>query len=113
MVGAREALSEVVFFILVVPMGWPFAAYALLQCLNVVVLRGGLRWASIVPLPFAVAVFVLTAVAYADGSNLWPILLIFFGLAALAYETLIIGIFLVQSYRSYRSRDVSRESDDG
>jgi hypothetical protein len=100
MAGAWDALNEVVFFVLVVPMGWPFAAYALLQCLNLMILRGWLRWASIVPLPLAVVVFLLTAVAYADGSNLWPILLIFFGPVALAYEIIISGICAVQVLRS-------------
>ena len=47
-------------------------------------------------LPVAVAVFVLTAVLVADGSNLAPIVLILFGPVALAYEIIMSGIFAVQ-----------------
>ena len=97
--SAREALSEVFSFILFVPMGWPFAFYALLQSLNLLILRGTIRWASLVPLPFAVVVLALTTRAYADASNLWPIFLIFFGPLASAYEATVSGIGLVQLLR--------------
>lgn len=99
MASAWEALKGVVFFIVFVPMGWPFAFYALLQSLNVLILRGMIRWASLIPLPFALVVLVITTTAYEDESNLWPILLIFFGPAALAYEAVVSAIGLVQLRR--------------
>ena len=94
MASAWEALREVSFFILFVPMGWPFAFYALLQILNPLILRGTMRWVSLVPLPVAIAVLSLTTISYAKASNLWPILLIFFGFVALAYEVVISSIGL-------------------
>lgn len=99
MSSAWEALSEVFGFIVFAPMGWPFAFYALLQGLNLLILRGTIRWVSLVPLPFAVVVLALTTRAYADASNLWPIFLIFFGPLALAYETIVGTIGLVQLLR--------------
>ena len=75
----------------------PFGTYVLLQGLNLLLLRGWLRLLSMLPLPVAVAVFAFSAVAYAQESNLWPILLIPFARAALAYEMIISGIFAVWS----------------
>lgn len=110
MVSGWEAVVEVCSFVVFVPLGWPFGVYMLLQGINLFVLRGPLRWASMVPLPFAAAVFVLTTVSYADGSNLWPILLILFGPAACAYETIVSGIGLVASLRR---RDSSSAAPPG
>ena len=99
MASAWESLPQVFFFILFVPMGWPFLAYAVLQVLNLLILRGMIRWTSLIPLPFAIVVLALTTSAYADASNLWPILLIFFGPVALAYESIVGGFGLMQLLR--------------
>jgi hypothetical protein len=79
--------------------GWglPFTLYVVAQLIAVVRLRGQARiWAAI-PIPFMVWVLYVTLDAFAQNSNLWPIVMIFTSPVALAYVLLVgIVVFFVR-----------------
>ncbi|HEX5472408.1 MAG TPA: hypothetical protein VFW73_11000 [Lacipirellulaceae bacterium] len=54
--------------------------------------RGGWRIAGLVPLLLMVPVFVITAIALAEKSNLWPIILIFVAPVGTAYLVILFVI---------------------
>ena len=53
--------------------------YFALQAWTVIVWQGWWRFAALVPLVVFAGLLVQAAIAYGHGSNLWPIMLIFFG----------------------------------
>ena len=67
--------------------GWgsTFAAYVVLQVLTVATLKGAVRYAALLPLPFMIGVAVVTVSAWHNQSNLWPIVMIFASPLALLY----------------------------
>ncbi|HLN26419.1 MAG TPA: hypothetical protein VK395_01595 [Gemmataceae bacterium] len=69
---------EVLFGGLIILIGFGSAlAYIALQLYTGIRWRGGWRIVALLPLLLMIPVFVITALAYAQQSNLWPILLIF------------------------------------
>ena len=66
--------------------------YLLLQLWLPWYLTGGWRKAAAAPLWLMVPVLVYTAYAFLDGSNLFPIVLIFTAPLALAYLLLVMGM---------------------
>ncbi len=67
-------------------------AYLVLPVVVIVKARGLLRWVAAVPLLAMVPIVILTAIALAQQSNLWPILLLFAAPVALVY-VLVVAIF--------------------
>jgi len=71
-------VMEVLFGGLIILIGFGSAlAYIALQLYTGIRWRGGWRIVALLPLLLMIPVFVITALAYAQQSNLWPILLIF------------------------------------
>jgi hypothetical protein len=64
-------------------------AYCVLQVVVLVRAKGAMRWAAAVPLLVMVPVVVLTVIALARASNLWPLLLLFAGPVALLYVAVV------------------------
>ena len=73
--------------------GWglPFTLYVVAQIVALVRLRGRARIWAAVPIPFMVLVLYVTWNAFAQESNLWPIVMIFASSVAFAY-VLLVGI---------------------
>ncbi len=69
--------------------GLPFTAWVFVQFAAAVTLRARGRLLSLVPILPMVVVCALTASAYRQQSNLWPILLIFAGPVALIYVAVV------------------------
>ena len=69
-------------------------AYIILQFVVIWRSSGPSRWVAALPLVVLVPVFVLTGVAYAQESNLWPLLLLFASPVALLY-VVIVGLSLL------------------
>jgi len=74
---------------------WSAIAYLPLQLYAGLKWRGAWRIAALVPLLLMVPVFVFTAVAFFQESNLWPIVLIF--LAPLGTVYLVI-LFIIRHF---------------
>ncbi len=51
--------------------------YLPLQIAATLVSHGRLRWASLAPVPVAAVIGIITAVGLAQGSNLWPLVMLF------------------------------------
>ena len=68
-------------------------AYIILQFVVIWRSSGPSRWVAAVPLVVMVPVFVLTGVAYAQESNLWPLWLLFASPVALLY-VVVVGLFM-------------------
>ncbi len=64
-------------------------AYLLVQAVAISRTSGGMRVAAALPLAVMVPMFVYTAVAFAQASNLWPLGLLFLSPLALVYVTVI------------------------
>lgn len=81
-------LADWAFFL--VSFGLPFTLYLVAQVIALLRLRGHARaWAALA-MPFMAWVVWLTADAYRQQSNLWPIALIFLSPLALAYLGLVV-----------------------
>jgi FtsH-binding integral membrane protein len=67
--------------------GWgsTFSAYVLLQTLALGSLRRPFLYASLLPLPFMVAILAVSLTNLRDGGNLWPLWLIFVSPIAVVY----------------------------
>lgn len=65
-------------------------AYFALQAWLGYRLRGAWRLAALIPLLFAVPVFIWCMTALADDSNLWPLPFIFFAPLAVAYLLIVL-----------------------
>ena len=84
--------------IFLVPWGWPFLAYVVLQVFVPLRTRGTvLFWFSLLPLLGAPLILWWTYEGGRMESNLWPILLIFGGAAFAAYEALLLMVLFVRS----------------
>ncbi|MCH8253854.1 MAG: hypothetical protein IID06_00715 [Gemmatimonadetes bacterium] len=93
--------------IFLVPYGWPFLLYVVLQVYLPLRARGTKRfWWSLLPLLGSVPVLWLTYNLGRQESNLWPLFLIFGGVAFAVYETLLLLLPLVWS-----KGDTSRRKD--
>ena len=68
-------------------------AYIILQFVVIWRSSGPSRWVAALPLVVMVPIFVLTGVAYAQESNLWPLLLLFASPVALLY-VVVVGLFM-------------------
>lgn len=64
-------------------------AYLVVQVVAITRTAGGMRLAAALPLVVMLPLFVYTAVAFAQESNLWPLGLLFLSPAALVYVTVI------------------------
>jgi hypothetical protein len=64
-------------------------AYPMLQIVVIWRSAGAARWIAALPLVFMVSVYVVTGVAYAQHSNLWPIWLLFASPVALLYVAVV------------------------
>jgi hypothetical protein len=73
--------------------GWglPFTLYLIAQTIALLRLRGQTRMWAAVPIPFMAVVLYVTLDAFAQQSNLWPIVMIFASPVALAY-VLVVGL---------------------
>lgn len=77
--------------IFLVPWGWPFLAYLVLQVYVPLRTRGTIWfWWSLLPLAGAVPVLWVTYDAGTRDSNLWPLFLIFGGVAFAGYEAVLL-----------------------
>jgi hypothetical protein len=67
--------------------GWgsTFTAYVVLQTLALCTLARPLWYAGLVPLPFMLAILVVSLLAFKDNSNLWPLWLILVSPVAIVY----------------------------
>ena len=70
-----------------------FPIYVITQMVAIFRLRGGWRWASLVPVIPMIYVVAVTIKAFEQQSNLWPLLLIFSSPLALVYILLIVGLY--------------------
>lgn len=77
-------------------MFWSFVLYVALQIVAVVMLRGVWRVASLIPAVPMALVFLATVVGLFQGSNLWPILMLFTGPPALLYVVVLLGVFAIK-----------------
>jgi len=68
------------------------AAYLVLQAVVIARCSGPSRWVAAAPLAVMVPIGVLTAVALAQQSNLWPLYLLFASPVALLYVA-VVGVF--------------------
>lgn len=73
--------------------GWglPFTLYVIAQAIALFRLRGQARIWAAAPIPFMAVVLYVTLDAFAQQSNLWPIVMIFASPVALAY-VLVVGL---------------------
>ena len=71
-------------------------AYILLQFVVIWRSSGPSRWVAGLPLVFMVPIFVLTVVAYAQESNLWPLFLLFASPVALLYVVVVAFFVLLK-----------------
>ena len=87
---ADELTTWSTFFLL----GWglPFTLYLIAQAVTLVRLRGAARFWVTVPVPFMLWVLYVTLDAFAQKSNLWPIVMIFASPAALAYVLIVAAV---------------------
>lgn len=95
------------FFLL----GWglPFSLYVIAQIAALVIFRGRMRWLVAVPiLPMSWVVFI-TARAWAERSNLWPIIMIFSSPVALVY----VLVITAAARQKGRSRNVIPPGEPG
>jgi hypothetical protein len=89
---------------LIIAIGFSAAlGYLPLQIIALVKWRGAWRWAAVAPLALMVPVIVYTAYAFAQDSNLWPIVLIF----AAPIATFGLGILFVIHYVTTRQPNVA------
>ena len=81
--------------------GWgaPFTAYVIAQLIGVIYLGGARRMVVGAPIPIMVLVAVVTFIAYAQRSNLWPIWLILSSPVALAYVVVVGAVMYVRERR--------------
>jgi hypothetical protein len=66
--------------------------YFALQILLAKRYRGGWRIAALIPLVFTVPLLGYTAYAFAQESNLWPLMLLFYAPFAAIYLLILLGI---------------------
>jgi hypothetical protein len=69
------------------------AAYLVLQAVVIARSSGPARWVAAAPLAVMIPIGVLTAIAFAQESNLWPLWLLFASPVALLY-VVVVGAFL-------------------
>jgi len=87
---ADELITWSTFFLL----GWglPFTLYLIAQAVTLVRLRGAARLWVAVPVPFMLWVLYVTLDAFAQKSNLWPIVMIFASPIALVYVLIVAAV---------------------
>ena len=64
-------------------------AYFALQAWVLFAWRGGWRWSAVLPIVILAGLIVQAVLAYRQGSNLWPILVILFPILGFGYLALI------------------------
>ena len=65
--------------LLIPTMFFAFVFYIFLQIYCIVAYKGKWRIAAIIPVPVTILIMVYTAIAASEGSNLFPILMLFSG----------------------------------
>jgi hypothetical protein len=80
--------------------GWgvPFTVYLVLQVTSALVLSGRLRIISLVPIPFMLAMSIVSVLALQSQSNMWPIWLILLSpIAVIFLSAVLIRHFLTRT----------------
>jgi len=76
--NTQQTIGTMLLGILFLLIMWgPVVAYLVLQIRALMKLRGGRRIFAAIPLLFMIPVYVVTIIALSQGSNLWPLILIF------------------------------------
>ena len=78
---------------MMIPFFLCFPIYVITQMVAIFRLRGGWRWASLVPVIPMIYVLAVTIKAFEQQSNLWPLLLLFSSPLALVYILLVVGLY--------------------
>ena len=95
--------------IFLVPWGWPFLAYLVLQVIVSWRTRATspwIFWLSLLPVIPAIVVLVLTWIGGREENNLWPLYLIFGGVAFAGYQALL----LIMSFVTAKAARPAAES---